>query len=212
MPLVKSKPYHIQTYELLKDMILSGEIVCGEKVNEMKISQQLQISRSPIREALRILEQDALIVSTPSGLFVNPMSSDTIRNVYECRIGLESYAARLAIRNFKKEDYDLLLQSVEKCKEADANNDLLGLIDLNTFFHDHIVSLTKNDFIIVQIERIQNIVKLSRLKEIQQGVRDLSYAYNDHLKIANLLLQGDEDGVEQYMRKHLSNNIQSLLV
>ena len=46
MPLVKSKPYHIQTYELLKDMILSGEIVCGEKVNEMKISQQLQISRS----------------------------------------------------------------------------------------------------------------------------------------------------------------------
>ena len=90
MPLVKSKPYHIQTYELLKDMILSGEIVCGEKVNEMKISQQLQISRSPIREALRILEQDALIVSTPSGLFVNPMSSDTIRNVYECRIGLES--------------------------------------------------------------------------------------------------------------------------
>ena len=101
---------------------------------------------------------------------------------------------------------------MEKCKEADANNDLLGLIDLNTFFHDHIVSLTKNDFIIVQIERIQNIVKLSRLKEIQQGVRDLSYAYNDHLEIANLLLQGDEDGVEQYMRKHLSNNIQSLLV
>jgi len=212
MPLVKSKPYHIQTYELLKNMILSGEIACGEEINETKISQQFQISRSPIREALRILEQDSLIVSSPVGLIVNPLTAETIHNVYECRIGLESYAARLAIRNFTKKDYDVLVQSVYKCKEADAKQDLLALVDLNTFFHDTIVSLTKNDFIILQMARIQNIVKLSRLKELQQGARDLSYAYNDHLEIAEHLLARDGDGVEQLMRKHLSNNIQSLLV
>lgn len=212
MQIIKNKPYHLQVYELLKDMILSGEIACGEKVNEIKISQKLQVSRSPVREALRILEQDDLVIPSTSGHIVNPMSPETVHNVYECRIGLESYAARLAIRNFMKNDYDVLINSVDECKKADANNDLVLLIDLNTFFHDYIVSLTKNDFIIAQVERIRNIVKLSRLKELQQGNYDLSYAYKDHIDIADKLLEGDGDTVEQLMRKHLSNNLNSLLV
>lgn len=212
MPVIKSKPYHLQTYEHLKDMILSGELTCGEKLNEIKISQQLQVSRSPIREAFRILEQDSLIVPTSSGLIVNPLTSETIHNVYECRIGLESYAARLATRHFTREDHVILIDSVEQCKKADCSNDMMQLINLNTFFHDHIASLTQNDFIIMQIERIQNIVKLSRLKELQQGTRDLSYAYKDHIDIADSLLAGDEDMVEKLMRKHLSNNMHSLLI
>ncbi len=212
MPVIKSKPYHLQTYEFLKDMILSGKLTCGEKLNEIKLSQLLQVSRSPIREAFRILEQDALIVPTSSGLIVNPLTPETIHNVYECRIGLESYAARLATRHFTKQDHIILIDSVEQCKKADNDNDMVQLIDLNTFFHDHIAALTQNDFIIMQIERIQNIVKLSRLKELQQGTRDLSYAYKDHIDIADSLLAGDEDAVETLMRKHLSNNMHSLLI
>lgn len=212
MPVIKSKPYHLQTYELLKGMILSGKLPCGEKLNEIKISQLLQVSRSPIREAFRILEQDALIVPTSSGLIVNPLTPETIHNVYECRIGLESYAARLATRHFTQEDHKILTESVEECKKADSDNDMIKLIDLNTFFHDYIASLTRNDFIIMQIERIQNIVKLSRLKELQQGSRDLSYAYKDHIEIADHLLSRNEDAVEALMRKHLSNNMQSLLI
>lgn len=212
MQIVKNKPYHIQTYELLKNMILSGKITCGEKVNEIKISQELHISRSPVREAIRILEADNLVVPTASGHIVNPMTPETVHNVYECRIGLESYAARLAIRNFTREDYDILIRSVDQCRQADGENDLAALIDLNTFFHDHIVSITKNDFIIMQIERIRNIVTLSRLKELQQESYDLSYAYNDHVQIADKLLEGDGDAVEQLMRGHLSNNMISILV
>ena len=64
----------------------------------------------------------------------------------------------------------------------------------------------------MQIERIRNIVTLSRLKELQQESCDLSYAYKDHIQIADKLLEGDEDTVEQLMRNHLSNNMVSILV
>ena len=212
MPIVKSAPYHIQAYELIKGMILSGEIKCGERINEIKLSQEMQISRSPIREAIRILEQDGLIVSTSNSHIVNPLDRNTLQDVYECRIGLESYAARLAVKNFTKEDYDKLVQSVEDCKIADRNDDLIALIDLNTFFHSYIVSLTKNEYIISEMERIRNIVTLSRIKEVQDGERDLSYAYSDHLEIAKKMLEGDEDSVEHFMRKHISNNLSKLIL
>ena len=211
MPIVKKTPYHIQAYELIKDMILSGEMVCGEKLNEIKLSQELQISRSPIREALRILEQDGLIIAAPSGRIVNPLDMNTILEVYECRIGIESYAARLACRNFTELDYDKLVKSVKDCRKADEEQDNLAIIDLNNYFHNHIVSLSKNSYIISEVERISNIVNLSRLKELQEVTSSLSYAYDDHLEIANKLLEHEEDAVERLMRKHIANNITSLL-
>lgn len=212
MQIIKNKPYHIQAYELIKAMILSGDLKCGEKISDVKFSQELKISRSPVREAFRILEQDNLIVHFDGGYMVNPMDPETLSNVYECRIGLESYAARLAIRNFTKDDHEILIRIIDDCQKAETEGDFMALIDLNTRFHDHIASLTKNVFIIEQLERISNIIKLSRLKELQQDNCDLSYAYKDHVEIADLLLAGDGDAVESLMRKHLSNNLSSLLV
>ena len=212
MQIVKRLPLHQQAYELLKSKILSGAFPGGTRVNEIKLSQELGISRSPVREAIRMLEQDGLIVPSNTGHIVNPLDEKTLNDVYECRIGLESYAARLATQHFTKKDYDALVVSVEKCQNTDPHTDPQMLIDLNTYFHDHIVSLTQNAYIIAQVGRIRDIVILSRLKELTHYNRDLAYAYADHLQSAESMLAGDADAVEALMRKHLSNNRQSLMV
>ncbi|MFA6809352.1 MAG: GntR family transcriptional regulator, partial [Eubacteriales bacterium] len=71
--IIKNTLYHLQVYEITKEKILSGELKSGERIYENKISQELGVSRSPVREALRMLEQDEFLVLTPSGLIVNPM-------------------------------------------------------------------------------------------------------------------------------------------
>lgn len=207
--IIKRTPYHQQAYELLKSKILTGELACGEKINEMLLSQEMGISRSPVREAIRMLERDSLIITSGGTHVVNPLDEETLNNVYECRICLESYAARLACRCFTQEDYDTLTGFVLRCQEANPQDDWM-LIDQNTYYHDYIASLTKNDYLIELLGRIRDIVILSRIKELKCYSRDISYAYKDHIQIAQRMLAGDEDGAEQLMREHLSNNRRSL--
>ena len=207
----KKEPYHLQAYELIKQQILSGKLVCGDIVNEFTLSQELGISRSPIREAVRMLESDGLIVTRRGTHLVNPLDEQTLNDVYECRIGLESYAARLASRHFTKQDFDTLLGFVEKCRKADPTVDMQLLIDESANFHNYIVSLSQNTYLIELTQRISNLVMLSRIKELRCYSRDLSYAYEDHTHIAEVLLNGTEDEVEQAMREHLRNNRNSLM-
>lgn len=209
MPQIKkSIPYHQQVYELLKEEILTGKLHCGERISEVGLSQMLKISRSPVREAIRMLEQDGLVVSDAGDHLINPMEPQTIHDIYEFRIGVESYAARLATRHFQQKDYDFLMFCIQKCKEANAAHIPLDQVYHSTKYHDYIVSLSGNSFMIEQLGKIRNLVALSRIKELNH---DLSYAELDHVQIANEMLAGHEDEVERLMRNHLTNNIRSIL-
>ncbi|MCC2253397.1 GntR family transcriptional regulator [Ruminococcus sp. CLA-AA-H200] len=209
--IIKRVPYHLQAYELLKRQILTGKLSCGDTVNELLLSQELGISRSPVREAIRMLESDRLVVTERGTHIVNPLDEKTLNDVYECRICLESYAARLAVRHCTRKDYETLLGFVEKCRKADPVSDAQLLIDESANFHSYIVSLAQNTYLSELIERISNLVTLSRIKELKYYNRDLSYAYVDHTHIAEILLEGNEDKAEQVMREHLRNNRSSLM-
>lgn len=205
----KKTPYHQQAYDLIKSMILSGDLSCGDKVNELTLAQELGISRSPIREAMRMLERDNLIVTNGGTHFVNPMDEETIIDVYECRISLESYATRLATEHFTQADYDKLMDYLQKIKEARIREDKWALIYLNTYYHEHIVTLSCNRYLIELISRIRDIVILSRIKELENT--DISYADSDHLEIAKALNAHDADLAERLMKEHLENNLKSFI-
>ena len=102
--IIKREAYHIQVYEIVKNQILSRKLPSGEKINENALAQSLGVSRSPVREALRMLEQDELVVPSSSGLIVNPLNVENMKDVYECRMVLESYAARLSAAALSAED------------------------------------------------------------------------------------------------------------
>lgn len=208
MQIEKKEPYHIQAYNLIKSLILDGSYACGEKLNEASLAQELGISRSPIREALRMLECDQLVVTVDNTHFVNPMDDQMIKDVYECRTCLESFAARLAAENFTKEDYDKLVSYIEEAKSASLTNDRASQISLNTYYHDYISSKSGNEFLIYLTSRIRDVVILSRIKELNK-VGDIDYASGDHLKIADALLAHDADKAEELMKTHLQNNLKS---
>src|SRR5919206_3191005 len=102
-PLRQAETLSDRTTELLRERILAGDFALGERLVEAKIARQLQISRGPVREALRQLRAEGLVREEPRrGVFVVDLTVDDVREIYELRAAIEGRAARLVIlaRNF----------------------------------------------------------------------------------------------------------------
>lgn len=99
-----SKPIREITYEALKDAIIAGDILPGERIVESSFAKRLNISRTPIREALRKLEQDGLVIYTPrKGVVVKSLEEKDINDIYTIRTCLETLAMTKAVENVTTE-------------------------------------------------------------------------------------------------------------
>lgn len=201
----KSVPYHLQVYEILREQILSGELKSGERIYENKISQELGVSRSPIREALRMLEQDELVINSSSGLSVNPMDFKDMEEIYQCRMAVEPFAAKLAVPRMKKNDIEALQELVDKAKEYHTENLYNKVIEVNTKFHDLIVINCGNSRLKAIIEKIGSLAILSRISEFQLYQRKEDYLV-EHEAILKALISKDGEKVEQSLRDHIIND------
>ena len=116
-----SKPIREITYEALKDAIISGEILPGERIVESSFAKKLNISRTPIREALRKLEQDGLVEYTPrKGVIVKSLEEADINEIYMIREVLEALALHKALDNVTPEriaDLRATLADIDDCVE-----------------------------------------------------------------------------------------------
>ncbi|MGI5967926.1 MAG: GntR family transcriptional regulator [Anaerotruncus rubiinfantis] len=200
----KKIPYHMQAYALLKDEILNHRISGKDLINESALSHELQISRSPIREALRMLECDKLLVSTPNGLIVNPLPPNEIKEIYDCRIMLESFAAYLTAKIITDDQLDYLANCIAASKEAHAKGDIPTILENNTRFHEGIVEFCQNKYLLNLYNINRNLSTLSRSNELHHR-SDASYS-EDHLKILEVLRCHNGPLAESCMRNHINND------
>jgi len=202
----KSAPYHLQVYEIIKEKILSGELTRGERIYENKISQELGVSRSPVREALRMLEQDEFLVLASSGLIVNPMEMRDMEEVYQCRIAIEPFAARYAVNILTQENIDELQNCVDNSKQYHKNKKFNKVIEINTCFHETIIQNCGNRRLQNILERISSLALLSRVSEFQCYQRKDDYL-EEHQAVIDAIKQKDEDLVETTLRNHIINDL-----
>lgn len=209
MIIEKKIPYHMQAYAHLKDEILNRRISGDEKINESALSQELQISRSPIREALRMLECDKLLVSTSNGLIVNPLPPEEIKEIYDCRIMLESFAAYLTAKIITDEQLDYLSSCISASKEAHSRGDIQAILEHNTDFHEGIVEMCQNQHLLNLFNINRNLIILSRSNELHH--RSDSYYTEDHWRILEALRSRNGPLVENCMRNHIENDLRYYL-
>ena len=114
----KSIPFHLQVYQILRDEIFTGKKKPGERIIESKIASEMGTSRSPVREAIRLLEHDGLIVNEYGTLTIFPLTAESISDIYHCRIAVESYAAFLAVENFTEDKIEELINLNKKAIKA----------------------------------------------------------------------------------------------
>jgi|SRR5690554_4421407 len=141
------KPLREQVYELLRESILTGLLDPGEPLSEIKLADQLNVSRTPVREALRLLQLENLITISPRrGAVVTGITSKKeIDDLFKILVELESLAVVLAIDNIKPSLLKKLLLYSEQIEECVEENNINKYIKLDTTFHLLIYEATNND-------------------------------------------------------------------
>ncbi|HEX7065948.1 MAG TPA: GntR family transcriptional regulator [Bacillales bacterium] len=199
-----------RVYLSIKDMIMKGQIAPGEKLKEIKLSEKLNVSRTPVRDALKTLEKEGLVVIYPSqGAEVTNLSKTTIKNLYQCRAVLEGLAVRQATPVINKENLDLIEESIFLAKNYFSKGDLEKVIEKNTLFHDKIVQSSGNDPLIQMMKNIRSQILRYRTLNSSVGFRPI-FA-DEHFEIHKAMTEGKEELAESLMREHILGDLTAVL-
>lgn len=192
----RSKPAYHQSYEIIRDRILNGEILGGIKIVEEKIAAELGVSRTPIRESLRKLEHEGLIVNKR---VVKPTEKD-LRNMFQVRILLEGYSAQCAASYLKENELDSLYQ----CVDIGRKGTIEEIMGANAHFHEIIVNASNNSVMIDTIDRMQSIIYLFRKTVV---FYNRPHLIDEHEEIYEAIKARDGQKAELLMKNHLQADL-----
>lgn len=150
------KPLREIVFEYLRNSILNGELEPGERLMELQLAQQLGVSRTPIREAIRKLELEGLVEMIPrKGAYVAHVSIKDILDVLEVRMFLEGLAAYLAAERMLDEEIDNLKEIMKKFEDGIETMEKEEMIELDNKFHDLIIKGSKNNKLLQIVQSLQ---------------------------------------------------------
>jgi len=174
----------------LERMIVAGELPAGTKLNEAALAQMLGVSRGPIREAFRALEESGLVrLAKNRGVFVRQVSVEEADEIYELRAILDEYAGRKVAQNASSADIQALHALVARMDDAAANVDLDAYYRANVEFHELVVTLAGNAKLLLTYRRLVNELHLYRRAALaQQGALPLSAS--EHHAIVDRIAAG----------------------
>ena len=187
------------TYNSIKQHILDGHFADDEKLTEASLSEQLGISRSPIREALNSLEKEGLIRIEPRrGAYVKQFSPKEVLDLYNLREVLEAYAVRMAEVTPKL--IASLEASIERIRTLLAENKKLEFMAEDVYFHNMIAAASGNEALCAVLDNVQNQLRLFRIRTYKLSS---STAPSAHKAIVDALKQGDRRVAVKAIRDHI---------
>ncbi|TYQ31058.1 GntR family transcriptional regulator [Pseudanabaena sp. UWO310] len=205
----RSQSLREQTYQVLRSAILSGELLAGSRLVETQIAEKLQVSRTPIREALQQLQQEQLIVSDENNnLRVVSFSPADAKHLYRCRLVLEQESVTEACTYATAEQLakiELAIFQAEKAILQEPNQlTSYQLLHIDYQFHRAIAECSGNPWLALLLDQLFDKMALLRMQTIQQNPKVLEISY-EHRQIYEAIAQGNcEEAVIA-----LSNHLQS---
>ena len=167
--LVRSNSLPMLVHKELERMILAGELAVGAKLNEVAIAERLGVSRGPVREAFRALEESGLVrLEKNRGVFVRQISIEEADEIFEVRAALDEWVGRRLAHTASAEQLKELRAIVERMDRAAAKNDLDAWHALNLEFHDRLVEYAGNAKLLAVYRRLVNELKLLRRQTLAQ--------------------------------------------
>lgn len=200
-------------YRILRDRILSQELKAGEKLSDLRLSSELGVSRTPIREALHQLAQDGVVVAEPNrGFFVATFTHDDLEEIFELRRVLELYAIQKLGEQDHTAELDRALYELEHVERLIANattrQDKLdagdAFLKTDRGFHSWLVSTVGN-------KRMSTIVgglwtQIAIFQQVQDEIPEwMPVAVTQHRALLTKLLAGDITGATALMSTHLDD-------
>ncbi|MGH9890658.1 MAG: GntR family transcriptional regulator [bacterium] len=205
------EPYVIslaeKAYLLLRDRIITLRLPPGSLLHESELANEMQVGRTPVREALKRLAEDSLVTILPRrGTFVTDININDITHISEIRVELESLAASLAAKRGTDQQKASLLAHArehERVRDHPAQTQVIRS-DINV--HQHIHQSTQNPFLSDTLERylILSVRLWFALLPRLERLRNAPMARKTHLQIAEAITAGDATEAKRLMRRHVS--------
>ncbi len=210
-----------RVYEHMLELISTGQIKPGERIKDSEWAVKLGVSRTPVREAIRKLNQDGLLVELPTGGYqIRRFTQQELSALYRCRAALESAAAREVALAGRREVIAELQKVVNETDDALARADLPRGFDLNTRFHHVIVHGCDNVFIKDMLGSLQRMIKFYRGNALSKAqstpeeaeiyLERLKIKQAHHMAIFNAISAGKEDLAAKLMNDHVVTTVEDL--
>lgn len=198
-------PLRDVVFNTLRQAILKGELEPGERLMEIQLAERLGVSRTPIREAIRKLELEGLVLMTPrKGAEVAKISEKSLRDVLEVRRSLEELAIELACQRMTPESVEELDKKQEEFRNAVLHGSAMEIAETDEAFHDVIFRGTCNDRLVQMINNLREQMYRYRLEYIKDQDKRQGLI-SEHDMILNALQIRKVEKAKEAMRQHIDN-------
>jgi len=200
-----------KVYRILKKEIIKGSFTPGSKILEFQIAQQMGISRTPVREAIRLLAAEGFVMLSPNqGAVVRTVSVENIKEVLQIHSVLEGLAARLACEVINKDELKELENHLNKMENLLKAGDSIAYSEVDLKFHDTIVNASRNSRLIKMRKNISDQAQRYRISSLRITKR-LKESYREHQKILNAFKAKDAKKADSLSQKHIQNALNNIL-
>lgn len=205
-------PLRDVVFNTLRDAILTGKLVPGERLMENQLAEKLGVSRTPVREALRMLELENLVELVPrKGAQVLDMSEKDIVNILEVRSALEGLATALACKKMTKEELQQLKELEEDFEKAVTDDDVEQFVDIDEDFHDMIFAATENDKLINIFRNLRIQLYRYRMAQAKNNETSMSTIVAHHRSIIRAIENHDGEEGASIAHGHIKYQTESIL-
>jgi GntR family transcriptional regulator, rspAB operon transcriptional repressor len=202
-----------QVYQYLKKAIINGDLKTGEIYSEQMFATQLNISRTPVREAVLQLRHENMVeIYNNRGIMVKPLLFEDVKKIIEARVAIEGYSVRHLTKNIDTPEAKEVVILLDTCLKlaAEAVNDQYCYYDFmqaDIDFHGLIVDFTKNDYFISTIHMLRSRIEKATVGSLKQGER-MKVAIKEHEELFEIIKSGDDYGAYLSFEKHMQNTIE----
>lgn len=182
----------------------------GERINEVDLARQLNVSRTPLREALNRLATEGFLTTAPNrGFFGRPLDTKAVFDLYEFRRCLEVASVRLACERATEDQLEELEAFVRASRDEKDDSQAIKLLRLDEEFHERVARITGNEEILRSLQSVNARIHFVRWIDMQNGRR--AHTQSEHLRIVRALKARDAEAASALMQEHISRRLDQIV-
>ena len=204
-------PLRDVVFNTLRKAILTGELKPGERLMEIHLANKLGVSRTPIREAIRKLELEGLVIMIPRrGAEVAQITEKSLKDVLEVRRALDALCAELTCDRISAQETEQLKKACDEFEHATRNEDATTIAAADVALHDIIVQATRNQRLIQLINNLSEQMYRYRFEYIKDESRHENLV-EEHRMIYESILHRDKQRAAEASKMHIDNQEKSII-
>ena len=207
--ILASRPLYEEVADQLRVRIFAHELAPGTWIDEQNLAKEFGISRTPLREAIKVLAAEGLItMKLRRGAYVTEVNRGDLEQIFTILSLLEGQAAKEAATKAQEKDLNDLDDMHLRLEKAAADRNLDQFFEVNVRFHERIIAIANNPWMTGVIADLRKVLKLQRKDSLSRSGR-LQSSLSEHREILKALLKRDPIAAEQAMRTHLARGLEA---